>query len=88
MSRLSFFQLSLLREMEPDIWYDCYYNQGTGGAVLPEWFYRNQTQAMATLRPMIYAKALEVRRVGLNPDDTGMKFPQVRKPINSKGDQK
>lgn len=40
--------------------------------MLPEWFYRSQTQTMAILRPMIRAKVLKVRIVGLGNLDMGI----------------
>ena len=73
--KLSGFQDMLLRDMEPGVWYDCFYNQGSGGAVLPEWFYWIQTNAMATLRPMLRAGVLELRVVG----DPCSRWTQVRK---------
>lgn len=72
----SIFQKELVSDMKPGVWYDVYQNQGTGGEVLPDWFYRQQTQAMSTLRPMLEAKLIEGRNIG--------GLPQVRK---AKGEQ-
>ena len=74
---MSPFQQHLLNEMEPGVWYDCFYSQGSGGEMLPEWFYRNQTQAFATLRPMLRAGVLEKRMVG-----DLLKLPQIRRKVD------
>jgi hypothetical protein len=71
-ARLSLFQRELLAEMIPGLWYDCYENQGSGGATLPEWFRRDQKQPLATLRPMLELRALKSRFVD--------GWPQVCKP--------
>lgn len=68
---MTVFQRALYNEMKPGVWYDCYEGQGSGGAELPGWFHRNQTNALATLGPMVRAGALERRqRAG---------WPQVRR---------
>lgn len=72
--KLSTFQQMLLAALVPDRWYDVYQNQGTGGAALPEWFHRHQTQPMQTLRPMIETGALQARRA---PEFGAL--PQVRR---------
>jgi hypothetical protein len=77
--KLSPFQQVLLADLVPGRWYDAYQNQGTGGAALPEWFHRQQTQPMQTLRPMNQAGALEMRRVG------ECLLPQVRRPTTTAG---
>ena len=66
------FQRLLLEEMQPGVWYDCYWNQGSGGVTLPEWFYRQQTETMSTLRPLVEKKVLILRKLD--------GWPQVSKP--------
>lgn len=61
--KLTVFQSMLYRDLEPDVWYDCYVNQGTGGKELPDWFHRSQPQCMSTLMPMVEAGALTRRFV-------------------------
>jgi hypothetical protein len=67
------FQEMLLKDLVPGVWYDCFWNQGSGGEILPDWFYKIQSNAWATLRPMIQSGHLEVRRVG------DLRLPQVRR---------
>lgn len=69
--RLSPFQRMLFDDLRAGVWYDVYWNQGTGGEVLPDWFYRQQTQAWSTIGLMIERGALARRTV--------QGFPQVMK---------
>ena len=70
---LSIFQKMLLGDMKFNTWYDVYRNQGSGGEVLPDWFYRNVNERpVGTIKAMVKAKALELRR-----DEDGL--PQVRR---------
>jgi hypothetical protein len=62
---MSNFQRLLLDNLELGIWYDVYPNQGTGGKELPEWFHHNQTNAMATIRPMVHVGLLRIRKADL-----------------------
>lgn len=84
--KLTLFQRDLRAEMRVGVWYDCYVNQGSGGACLPEWFHRDQTQPFATLRPMLEAGVITGRlkegfpqvMVNLIPDTVDESTPDER----------
>lgn len=59
---MSGFQRMLLEELRPGVWYDVQPDQGTGGEPLPEWFHRQQTQPLATVRALVQARLLDYRR--------------------------
>lgn len=66
------FQRLIYDAMEPGVWYDVFQDQGTGGAVLPDLFYRNQTNPQATLvSAMVHDGHLNLRNVGT------LRLPQV-----------
>lgn len=53
---LSGFQRALLEDMEPCMWYVV--SPFDGYKTFPEWFYRNQSQPLATLSAMVRAGAI------------------------------
>ena len=69
--RLSTIQAELLNDLRPGTWYDVFVGQGTGGEILPDWFLRNQSAEMQTIRPLVAHGKIEIRYVD--------KLPQVRK---------
>lgn len=69
---LSSMHQMLLDGMEPDVWYDCYPDQGTGGKILPDWFYRQQAKPMTTIRALIES--------GEVMEQVIKGFPQILKP--------
>ena len=73
LEKLTPFQSMLLDDLQEGGWYDVHRNQGTGGEQLPGWFYRQQTNARATINSMRDKGVLEIRRV-----DAGLPFFQVR----------
>jgi len=58
---LSSFQQALLDDLVEGQWHSVIRNSGLEYPELPAWFYRQQTNAMATIRPMVDKKVIAIR---------------------------
>lgn len=79
---LSAFQRSLWEDLDPCVWY-CPY-QVEQFKQFPDWFYRNQSQPWATLRPMVERGALRMKKVDLGG---GFNVPVFLRPCCDRADE-
>lgn len=82
MNALSSFQQSLLDDLHPCRWYTVY--DIDDFQRLPDWFFRNQSQPFATIRPMVEHGLLVLTQhsIGL-----GMTVPIVKRPCCERMDE-